>query len=54
MDSSGVRRTVNAQLNALTGVVQALAAVAAGSTVAPVSPADTAAVNSKPLRFIQS
>ncbi|AUW39356.1 Ig-like domain-containing protein [Escherichia coli] len=39
IDSSGVRRTVNAQLNALTGVVQALAAVAAGSTVAPVSPA---------------
>ncbi|EIR0277884.1 DUF4165 domain-containing protein [Salmonella enterica] len=39
VDSNGIRRTVNAQLNSLTGVVQALAAVAAGSTVAPVSPA---------------
>lgn len=39
VDSNGVRRTVNAQLNSQTGSVQALAAVAAGSTIAPVSPA---------------
>lgn len=39
IDSNGVRRTVAAQMNPLTGVVQALAGVAAGSAVAPVSPA---------------
>lgn len=39
IDSNGVRRSVDAQLNSLTGGGQALAAVAAGSTVAPVSPA---------------
>ena len=39
IDSKGVRRTVEAQLNPLNGTVQALAGDAAGSKVAPVSPA---------------